>query len=530
MSSYTVLARKYRPRSFSSLVGQVQLVQTLTNALKNQRTHHAYLLTGTRGVGKTSTGRLLAKCLNCETGITATPCDQCASCTEIDAGRSIDLIEIDAASNTKVEDTRDLLNNVQYAPTRDRFKIYLIDEVHMLSGHSFNALLKTLEEPPAHVKFILATTDPQKLPATILSRCLQFHLKNISPEVISKQLEFVCAQEKISAETAALQQIAHLANGSMRDALSLLDQAIAYSNGNLKAQDVQAMLGTIAKEELFVIIEMLAQQNGLGLMRCLENLVTQGADCEQILESLLSLLHRISVAQVVPEVLDKSEASYARLIALSQLFNKEQVQLLYQIALIGRRDITWAPTRRSGLEMILLRMLSFVPDSEKNESVKSNNNPIIKQAPIKDVAPAPITKPVPQPTPPQATPSASISWTELIQQLNLSGLTLVMAQHCALQNMDEGNINLQIDPIHAPMANDRQKQRLQELLSAHFNKPLRVSISVAPTTNSPAEEQRQTDLAHRSAAKEKLEQDPHVQNILQQFSAKIDENSIKPRG
>ncbi len=547
-----VLARKYRPKSFADFIGQEHIVKSLTNALNNQRLHHAYLFTGTRGVGKTTLGRIIAKCLNCEAGISATPCEKCVSCQEITANCSVDLIEIDAASNTKVEDTRELLNNVQYAPTRDRFKIYLIDEVHMLSGHSFNALLKTLEEPPEHVKFILATTDPQKLPVTVLSRCLQFHLKNMPAELIAKQLGFVCEQENVPAEMAALTQLAQAANGSMRDGLSLLDQAIAYGNQTVRTQAVQAMLGILPDEQLFTLINALAESNGQQLIQQLRTMISDGADCEAILEALLNTLQQIALVQTVADTLDVQTTNATLLKKFAAELSKEQVQLFYQIALIGRRDLQWAATPQSGLEMILLRMLAFEnvdvgaarerPASSLRTATPTQDNsstpPMSKNQSFTAQQP---TTHNPQPTTHNSQPTTHNSqptthnsqpttnaWHQLIEALNLSGITLVLAQHCELKNLENDKITLQIAASHTALANDKQKQRLTEALNQHFGKPMRLEIvSSDNKVNSPAVEQQRQLQAEQASAKSSLENDPNIQKMMRQFGATIDTNSIR---
>jgi DNA polymerase-3 subunit gamma/tau len=575
--TYTVLARKYRPRFFESLVGQDSIVRTLKNALQNGRLHHAYFLTGTRGVGKTTLGRLIAKCLNCEKGISATPCGTCSSCQEIDSGRSLDLIEIDAASNTKVEDTRELLNNVQYAPTRDRFKIYLIDEVHMLSGHSFNALLKTLEEPPAHVKFILATTDPQKLPITILSRCLQFHLKNMAPSIIAKQLQTVCEQEKVLAESAALSLLSESAEGSMRDALSLLDQALAYGNNQVLLNDVETMLGSVKKIALFDLIENLGSKQGPGLLHALEKLIFQGADCEGVLESLLSCFHKLLLVKIIPTALDEDQSFADKYRALSQLLSAEELDALYQIGVRGRADLAFAPSPRIGLEMILLRMLTKLntalpmkrpslvkseartqPPSDPNEGSQSIQSEILplcptqnqddirhKKSPASSVrvsAPPPweenLTIPKSTVEPP-STPIESqrielstakatdktVIWTHLIAQLNLSGLTLSLAEQCALKSMEDHQITLQIDPGHAALAHESQRKRLQEKLIQHFQKAIVLTIQIDNSALSPAREKQQILDANTQIAQEKLAQDPIAQQLISTFSATIQMNT-----
>ena len=359
--SYQVLARKWRPKSFREMVGQEHVLKALINALDHGRLHHAYLFTGTRGVGKTTLARILAKSLNCETGISSEPCGQCSACLEINEGRFVDLIEVDAASRTKVEDTRELLENVQYAPTRGRFKVYLIDEVHMLSGHSFNALLKTLEEPPEHVKFLLATTDPQKLPITILSRCLQFNLKAMTPERIVGHLKNVLAAEMVEFEEPALWQLGRAADGSMRDSLSLTDQAIAFGNGKVLENEVRDMLGSIDREYVFGLLEAMAQEDPKALLDKVAQLAEQGPDYSALLADLITTLHRMSVAQLVPDAVDDSDGDRQRVIEFAQRFAPEQLQLFYQTGLHGRRDLALAPNARTGFEMTLLRMLLFKP-------------------------------------------------------------------------------------------------------------------------------------------------------------------------
>jgi DNA polymerase-3 subunit gamma/tau len=361
--SYQVLARKWRPRFFSEMVGQEHVLRALINALNDQRLHHAYLFTGTRGVGKTTIARILAKCLNCEKGVTSEPCGECSSCREISEGRFVDLIEVDAASRTKVEDTRELLDNVQYAPTRGRYKVYLIDEVHMLSTHSFNALLKTLEEPPEHVKFLLATTDPQKLPITVLSRCLQFSLKNMTPERVVGYLEHVLDAEKIAYEDAALWQLGRAAQGSMRDAISLTDQAIAYGQGEVFEHQVNAMLGTMDRGRIFKLAEILATGQVAPLLAEVDSMSEHGPDYDEVVQSLMQLWHKVAVAQVAPDSVDNSEGDRDAIMMLAAAMRAEDIQLFYQTALVGRKDLPLAADPRQGFEMILLRMLAFKPVS-----------------------------------------------------------------------------------------------------------------------------------------------------------------------
>ncbi|MGD9660437.1 MAG: DNA polymerase III subunit gamma/tau [Porticoccaceae bacterium] len=359
--SYQVLARKWRPRSFAEMVGQEHVLRALINGLDNDRLHHAYLFTGTRGVGKTTIARILAKCLNCEAGISSVPCGQCASCREIAEGRFVDLIEVDAASRTKVEDTRELLDNVQYAPTRGRYKVYLIDEVHMLSTHSFNALLKTLEEPPPHVKFLLATTDPQKLPVTVLSRCLQFNLKNLNPERIVGHLKFVLGEEKIPFEETALWELGRAADGSMRDALSLTDQAIAHGGGALTVAEVNAMLGTIDRSVVVNICQAIANADVQGVLAAVDRLADHAPDYSSTLAAMLSFWHQVAIAQAMPDALDSMQEHHGVIVELASQLSREDVQLFYQITLLGRKDLPLAADPRSGFEMVMLRLLAFNP-------------------------------------------------------------------------------------------------------------------------------------------------------------------------
>lgn len=404
--SYQVLARKWRPQTFADVVGQEHVLTALANGLSLGRIHHAYLFSGTRGVGKTSIARLLAKGLNCETGITATPCGVCDNCREIEQGRFVDLIEIDAASRTKVEDTRDLLDNVQYAPARGRFKVYLIDEVHMLSRHSFNALLKTLEEPPAHVKFLLATTDPQKLPVTILSRCLQFHLKALDVEQIRHQLEHILNEEHIAHEPRALQLLSRAADGSLRDALSLTDQAIASGDGQVSTQAVSAMLGTLDDDQALSLVEAVVDPNGERVMSLINEAAARGIEWEALLVEMLSLLHRIAMVQLSPAALGSDMAAIEqRMRELARTVPPGDLQLYYQTLLIGRKELPWAPDRRMGVEMTLLRALAFHPRMPlpEPETPRQSFAPVAPTAVMtppqvqQPSAPAPQTSPAPLP-------------------------------------------------------------------------------------------------------------------------------------
>ncbi|MCW7552340.1 DNA polymerase III subunit gamma/tau [Endozoicomonas gorgoniicola] len=393
--SYQVLARKWRPRSFKELVGQTHVLQALVNALDQDRLHHAYLFTGTRGVGKTTIARILAKCLNCDEGVSSTPCGQCAACCEIDDGRFVDLIEVDAASRTKVEDTRELLDNVQYAPTHGRYKVYLIDEVHMLSAHSFNALLKTLEEPPPHVKFLLATTDPQKLPITILSRCLQFGLKNMTPERIVGHLENVLGSEHIPYETSALWQLARAADGSMRDSLSLTDQAIAFGNGRVSEGEVSSMLGTIDQGQVMKMVRALSTADAGSVLKAVADLAEHAPDYMAVLNDMLSVLHRVAIAQAVPDAVDNSQGDREQVLQLAGNMRAEDVQLYYQIGLVGKRDLPLAPEPRSGFEMALLRMLAFRPEPVRIESGAAKRSSVDVGSPVSESSEAAEPEPAP---------------------------------------------------------------------------------------------------------------------------------------
>ncbi len=390
--SYQVLARKWRPRSFREMVGQTHVLKALINALDSQRLHHAYLFTGTRGVGKTTIARIIAKCLNCETGISSTPCGTCSVCREIDEGRFVDLIEVDAASRTKVEDTRELLDNVQYSPSRGRFKVYLIDEVHMLSTSSFNALLKTLEEPPPHVKFLLATTDPQKLPVTVLSRCLQFSLKNMPPERVVEHLTHVLTAENVPFEDDALWLLGRAADGSMRDAMSLTDQAIAFGEGKVLAADVRAMLGTLDHGQVYGVLHALIEGDARGVIEAVRHLAEQGPDWNGVLAEMLNVLHRVAIAQALPEAVDNGQGDRERVLQLAQALPAEDVQFYYQMGLIGRRDLPLAPDPRGGFEMVLLRMLAFRP-ADADDAPRVTLKPLgISQA-TADSQPSPVAGP-----------------------------------------------------------------------------------------------------------------------------------------
>ncbi len=503
--THQVLARKYRPKNFDEVVGQSQVVRALRNALERQYLHHAYLFTGTRGVGKTSIARIIAKCLNCEKGITAMPCQTCNACEEIDAGRFPDLFEVDAASRTKVEDMRELLDNVQYAPTKGRYKVYLNDEVHMLSGHSFNALLKTLEEPPPHVKFLLATTDYQRLPATVLSRCLQFHLTHMAPELISEQLQTILGKENINFEAPATELLAKAADGSMRDALSLLDQSIAFGNGNINTDDVKSMLGTIEPTALYDILEALAQQDANALLTATEQLAEKAVNFTQALNDLLSLLHNIALAQAIPN-LKRADITTA-LQKFTTQFSQEDVQLYYQIGLLAQRDLPLAPSARSGFEMALLRMLTFTP----NQTTKQH----------------PATKPAPAARKTVETKNIA-SWSDLLNQLDLNGATLALAQQCSLKNKTDSEFHLALNPKQKPLLHDKHIKRISDALTQYFAKPMLATIDLGATSDeTPAALAKRMDAERLATAENTILGDQKVQRIMDTFNATVVKDSIK---
>ena len=529
------------------MVGQSHVLRALMNALEgdegHQRLHHAYLFTGTRGVGKTTLARIFAKCLNCETGVTAKPCGECRSCKEIAEGRHVDLIEVDAASRTKVEDTRDLLDNVQYAPTRGRFKIYLIDEVHMLSGHSFNALLKTLEEPPPHVKFLFATTDPQKLPVTILSRCLQFNLKRMPVDMISGHLAKVLEQESIPFSDSALRLLARAADGSMRDALSLTDQAIVAGGGAVSEDDVQDMLGLLPHEHLVALLQSVADDDGKRMLQTVTQMAQLTTDFTTAADSLISLLHSVAVQQVVAA--DEADADVA---ALAKLLSPADVQLYYQMALHGRRDLPLAPDPRSGFEMMLLRMLAFRIDDGKASQDSTNSTQVEKkkilieeEAPLRGVTPHP--NPPPQGGREQETPISLPSplageglgmggnpWHAILPQLNLSGMALPLAQHCLLESVADDQIVLLLDDSGATLQSPRAEAQLAEALAKHYGQDLKLSFKLTTLTEETPEKRNLRQAAEKqAAAEEAIRNDPFVQQLQEAFGATIVPGSIRPR-
>ncbi len=539
--AYQVLARKWRPSSFDEMVGQEHVLRAFTNALEQQRLHHAYLLTGTRGVGKTTLARILAKCLNCETGVTAAPCGGCEPCRDIDAGRFVDLIEVDAASRTGVEDTRELLDNVQYAPARGRFKVYLIDEVHMLSGHSFNALLKTLEEPPEHVKFILATTDPQKVPVTVLSRCLQFNLKRLSPERIASHLARVAEQEGVQAEPAALRALARAADGSMRDALSLMDQAIAYGAGAVRAAEVADMLGWASAEHMEALVEALGGRDAAAALAAVDALAEQGLDLEGVLRDLVEVLSRSALLQALPALGSGDGMVDALARRLAGMVSAEDLQVFYQIGLQGRRDLPWAPDPRSGLQMVLLRMIAFepfrgAPEGAGREQLSNTRGPSSE--------PAQTAQPPPEPSTAAAGPQVGAGlvpapsgggvhvedWAALVSALELRGVARALAENCALLEAGEAGVVLGLAEGHRGLLTRNAQQRLEAALSAHFGTRVRVEMRVqarAPA-ETPAERQARALAARQREAEAAIEADPLVQALKERLGARIVEGSVHP--
>jgi DNA polymerase-3 subunit gamma/tau len=530
MNAYTALARKWRPHSFAEMTGQEHVLRALSHALDSGRVHHAFLFAGTRGVGKTTVARILAKCLNCECGVSANPCLTCASCLEIDAGRSVDLIEVDAASRTRVDDTRELLDNVQYVPTRSRYKIYLIDEVHMLSMHSFNALLKTLEEPPPHVKFLLATTDPQKLPVTVLSRCLQFNLKRLSVALISSRLTQILEAEAIAFEPVAVQLLAHAGDGSMRDALSLLDQLLAFGNGKALEADAREMLGTVARDHVLRVADLLAAGDAAALLEFARSLDEFSPDYAQLLEQLAALLERVALKQIVPAYEGDELHSPQLLGRLAQQIAAEDVQLYYQTAILGRRDLVLAPDVRTGFRMTLIRMLAFRPAPTGMSAGAAPSVPATASAPR---APAPPRATQTEPlAPPAAIPPANGAeqdWPAIVAALDVSAGARQLASNCALLGREGATVRLALDPRSAMMRTANLEDKLAQALSRHFGAPVRLEIEpreMAPETPARAAERNEAQL--RSQAQVAFEADPVVESFKQRFGASVLSDSVHP--
>lgn len=549
--SYQVLARKWRPKSFETLVGQDHVVRALTNALEQNRLHHAYLFTGTRGVGKTTVARILAKSLNCETGITAKPCGVCDACTEIDRGRFVDLIEVDAASNTQVDAMRDLLDNAQYAPTAGRFKVYIIDEVHMLSKSAFNAMLKTLEEPPAHVKFILATTDPQKVPVTVLSRCLQFNLRQMAGTSIISHLQNILGQEHIPYEPTALHLISRAAAGSMRDALSLTDQAIAYGGQTVNESEVRTMLGAIDQSYLYQLIDALLANDGAAIIDQAKSMEQRSLSFETALNDFAQLLHQIAVAQTVPDSVADDLPERNLLLDLAQRIAPETLQLYYQIAVLGRRDISLAPDEFAGFTMSLLRMLAFTPNetsiikppiNAQSHAVKAQADVQIKLNQV--IAPS-ASQTVNQPAEYASEPQQSANlateerieqhtnvqfngnWRGLLDELKL-GLARNLALNCALLSYDENTMQFAIQDKDKALLSAMYQDKLSAALQQYFGRKIRLEFKVEGSVNTPAKQVAQEKAQAQATAESSIEDDTFVQALINDFGASIIPNTIKP--
>jgi DNA polymerase-3 subunit gamma/tau len=533
--SYLVLARKWRPKAFPELVGQEHVVRAISNALDSGRVHHAFLFTGTRGVGKTTIARLLAKALNCDNGVSAQPCGTCSACREIDEGRFVDLIEVDAASRTKVEDTRELLENVQYAPSRGRYKVYLIDEVHMLSGHSFNAFLKTLEEPPPHVKFLLATTDPQKLPITVVSRCLQFHLKRLPIGQITDRLAHILTAEGVSTEPAALPLIARAADGSLRDALSLLDQALVFGGGRVGEADVRSMLGTIDRTHVARLAESVASGDAAAVLETIQSLDDQAPDYEQVLVELASLLQRVALEQVVAGSATESGHDPQVVARLAAQMAADEIQLYYQMAIMGRRDLPLAPDPRAGFEMALLRMLAFRP-------VEAGSEPT--RAPVPPAVSAPPPARPKTPSRPalvegggsartMALPSSGEAWLALLPELELSGAAQQLAANSTWVALEGSTLRLRLDAGKEGLHTDQMDERLQQALQSRFGANTRLVVEhgvggEAAPSDTLAQRDAQKAAQDHAAAVAALEADPTVMGLSARMGARIVSETVKP--
>ena len=540
--SYQVLARKWRPRNFSTLVGQEHVVRALSHALAEQRLHHAYLFTGTRGVGKTTIARILAKSLNCETGITATPCGQCSACQEIDSGRFVDLLEVDAATNTRVDEMRQLLENAVYAPTRGRFKVYVIDEVHMLSNSAFNAMLKTLEEPPEHVKFILATTDPQKIPVTVLSRCLQFNLKQMPAVAITGHLAHILQAEGVPYDMPALALVARSAAGSMRDALSLLDQAIAHGAGKVEEAQVRGMLGTVDQDFLLAILEALHAGEAGVLLQVATDMGVRSLSFAAALQELGALLTRIQIVQCVPSAIDEDEPEKERIAALAKAFSPEFVQLAYQIVNVGRTELASAPDEYSGFVMTLLRLHAFRPSSvadvvgsvavrsrvqppaAKAQPVLSTPQPQVQQS-----APAPVQPRAEAPLASSAPVAGEGDWHRIVAALSLSGLARELAQNCELRQLADGQCLLRLSPKQGHLQMKPNPERLQQALAEYLGNPVQLRIELGENeVDTPAATAGRQRQEQQERAVNAIAQDVFVRDVIDSFGASVVESSIKP--
>src|SRR5580692_3563197 len=560
--SYIVLARKWRPKKFAEMVGQEHVLRALANALDSGKVHHAFLFTGTRGVGKTTIARILAKSLNCETaGVSSNPCGVCAACREIDEGRFVDLIEVDAASRTKVDDTRELLDNVQYAPTRGRYKVYLIDEVHMLSNHSFNALLKTFEEPPPHVKFLLATTDPQKLPVTVLSRCLQFSLKRLPAALIGERLKFIAAAENLAFEAAAIALLSRAAEGSMRDALSLLDQLIAFGGGAINEVNARSMLGTIDRGHVGRLIDALSRADGAGLLAEVRELDRGAPDYDRALVELATLLQRIAIVQIVPEAAQQDEEFDAALLnRLAMAISPEDAQLYYQIALAGRRDLNMAPEPRIGFEMTLLRMLAFRPEATAQparpgsiagttsaaanaaagKNANAGANPSTAVGANANASTAAGTTPSASAGttlsaaagPLEAVRLTSIdaaNWPAVVEAAGLSGMVRQLALNCVPAGFEHNLLTLKLDQAASDRRTRPMEEKLVQGLSKYLGSDIRLAFETAESDlDSPARQRVQAEQERVARAASAFESDPAVKGLRERFGADVDVASVKP--
>ncbi len=555
--SYQVLARKWRPRNFEQLVGQAHVARALVNALDADRLHHAFLFSGTRGVGKTTLARILAKCINCETGVTSKPCGVCSACVEIDEGRFVDLLEVDAASRSKVDETRDLMDNVQFSPARGRYKVYLIDEVHMFSEKSFNALLKTLEEPPPHVKFLLATTDPQKLPITVLSRCLKFDLKRLPSDDIAAHLERVLAEESIGFEKAALGLVARAADGSMRDALSLLDQAVAYGAGAVTEEETRAMLGTVDRSRVIELLEAVAAHDAAGAMDVVTAIASDAADCSDVLGEMVNTLHRVAVAQAVPGATDPDPDLAEACARLAARLSPEDVQLHYEIGLRGRRDLALVPDPRLGLEMTVLRMLAFAPDTAGAPPAPTSRPGGVGTARAPGTvagdgaAPAPMSAslgeaappmqalaageqtapPVQNPAPERIDPATLTApgWRDLVEGLGLSGLEGELALNSILVESDAHRLKLELDPAHAALDTSGARERLRRALAARLGDSIGLDVVLnRPSRETPAAGRARDEAIRRQDAIRAIEDDPQVRTLCETFGTSVDHTLVEP--
>ena len=530
--SYQVLARKWRPRGFDQLVGQTHVARALVNALDADRLHHAFLFTGTRGVGKTTLARILAKCINCESGVSSKPCGECGACVEIDAGRFVDLLEVDAASRSKVDETRELMDNVQFTPARGRYKVYLIDEVHMFSEKSFNALLKTLEEPPPHVKFLLATTDPQKLPVTVLSRCLKFNLKRLPAGDVGAHLERILLEEGIEFEPSAVELVARAAEGSMRDALSLLDQAIAHGAGTVMEEETRAMLGAVDRSRVVELLDAVAAHDAAGALEVAAAVSSDAADYADVLGELVNTLHRIAVRQAAPGAADPDPDLAEACTRLAGRFSPEDVQLHYEIALRGRRDLAFVPDPRLGLEMTVLRMLAFTPHADGAAAEAGAGRAGVAAAPA-DPAPASIRAAAPAAEgadgrldPASMTPQG---WCDLVEGLGLSGLAGELASHSVLVGSGARRLKIELDPGHAALDTPGARKVLREALATRFGAAVELDVVLdAPSRETPAAERARDRASRRQAAIRAIEADPRVRTLCETFDTRVDPDLVRP--